>query len=278
MKLKFTKMQGCGNDYIYIDCFEQEVSDPSLLATKLSDRHFSVGGDGVILICPSDKADCKMRIFNLDGSEGNMCGNGIRCVAKYMYERRKIDADSLTVETKSGVKQLSLSVENGNVNAVTVDMGMPSFDCESIPVVSDKAEMINEEATVNGKKYILNCVSMGNPHCVIFCDDIEEIDVCKAGKELNECGIFPEGVNVEFAELLDERNFKMRVFERGSGETLACGTGACAVASVATRLGEVAKGKTIKVKLLGGELDIVCDEHIFMSGNAEFVFDGEIDI
>lgn len=279
MKLKFTKMQGCGNDYIYIDCFEQSVSEPEKLAVKLSNRHFSVGGDGVILICPSDKADCKMRMFNLDGSEGNMCGNGIRCVAKYMYERRGLRRDNITVETKSGIKQLKIDADKDKVLLVTVDMGKPKFDCESVPVIADKKEMLDEKITVNNIDYKVTCVSMGNPHCVIFCDDIENIDVCGIGDSIAESGIFPNGVNVEFVTVTDGYNMKMRVCERGSGETLACGTGACAAVSAAVKLGRVPQNRKIKVELLGGELYVTStDSTVTMAGGAEIAFDGEVEI
>lgn len=279
MKLKFTKMQGCGNDYIYIDCFEQNVSEPEKLAVKLSDRHFSVGGDGVILICPSDKADCKMRMFNLDGSEGNMCGNGIRCVAKYMYERRGLRKENITVETKSGIKQLKTDADKDKVLLVTVDMGKPKFDCESVPVIADKKEMLDEKITVNNIDYKVTCVSMGNPHCVIFCDDIENIDVCGIGDSIAESGIFPNGVNFEFVTVTDGYNMKMRVCERGSGETLACGTGACAAVSAAVKLGCVPQNRKIKVELLGGELYVTStDSTVTMAGGAEIAFDGEVEI
>lgn len=279
MKLKFTKMQGCGNDYIYIDCFEQSVSEPEKLAVKLSDRHFSVGGDGVILICPSDKADCKMRMFNLDGSEGDMCGNGIRCVAKYMYERRGLRKENITVETKSGIKQLKIDAYKDKVLLVTVDMGKPKFDCESVPVIADKKEMLDERITVNNIDYKVTCVYMGNPHCVIFCDDIENIDVCGIGDSIAESGIFPNGVNVEFVTVTDGYNMKMRVCERGSGETLACGTGACAAVSAAVKLGRVPQNRKIKVELLGGELYVAStDSTVTMAGGAEIAFDGEVEI
>lgn len=279
MKLKFTKMQGCGNDYIYIDCFEQSVSEPEKLAVKLSDRHFSVGGDGVILICPSDKADCKMRMFNLDGSEGDMCGNGIRCIAKYMYERRGLRKENITVETKSGIKQLKIDADKDKVLLVTVDMGKPKFDCESVPVIAEKKEMLDERITVNNIDYKVTCVSMGNPHCVIFCDDIENIDVCGIGDSIAESGIFPNGVNVEFITVTDGYNMKMRVCERGSGETLACGTGACAAVSAAVKLGRVPQNRKIKVELLGGELYVTStDSTVTMAGGAEIAFDGEVEI
>ena len=279
MNLKFTKMQGCGNDYIYIDCFEQEVKDPSALTVRLSDRHFGVGGDGVILICPSDKADCKMKMYNLDGSEGNMCGNGIRCVGRYIYEKRGVRKDKLTVETKSGIKELSVNTENGEVVSLTVNMGKPVFETDKIPVISDKNKMIDGEITVNNIRYKGTCVSMGNPHCVIFCDEIESLNVCDIGNSIASSGIFPEGVNVEFVSQTADDRLKMRVCERGSGETLACGTGACAVVSAAVKLGRVPKNKTVRVELLGGELDIACtDDGVTMTGGAEFVFNGEVDV
>ncbi len=279
MKLKFTKMQGCGNDYIYIDCFEQNISEPEDLAVKLSDRHFGVGGDGVILICPSDKADCKMRMFNLDGSEGNMCGNGIRCVGRYMYEKRGLHKERMTVETKSGIKELIITADKGLVSLVTVNMGDPIFECERIPVVSDKKQMIDEEIVVNNTVYKTTCVSVGNPHCVIFCDDVESIDVLSIGSDIGKSGMFSEGVNVEFVSMVGENSLKMRVCERGSGETLACGTGACACVAAAVKLKRVAKNKEIKVELLGGELYIkYTDDGIMMTGKAEFVFDGEVDV
>lgn len=279
MKLRFTKMQGCGNDYIYIDCFEQTVEDPSALAVRLSDRHFGVGGDGVILICPSDKADCRMKMYNLDGSEGNMCGNGIRCVGRYIYEKRGVRKDKLTIETKSGIKELSVNTENGEVVSLTVNMGKPMFETDKIPAISDKKEMLDGEITVNNITYKGTCVSMGNPHCVIFCDDIESLNVVDIGNSIASSGIFPEGVNVEFISQTDGGNLKMRVCERGSGETLACGTGACAAVSAAVKLGRVPKNKTVRVELLGGELDIACtDDGVMMTGGAEFTFNGEVDI
>ena len=272
-------MQGCGNDYIYFDCFEQEIKEPSELAVRLSDRHFGVGGDGIILICPSDKADCKMRMFNLDGSEGNMCGNGIRCVGRYIYEKRNIRKDKLTIETKSGIKTLSVNTENGEVVSLTVNMGAPEFETDKIPVTSEKKEMVGESLTVGDFEYKVTCVSMGNPHCVIFCDETEGLDVCGIGNAIGSCGIFPEGVNVEFISVTADGRLKMRVCERGSGETLACGTGACAAVSAAVKLGRVPKNKTVKVELLGGELDIaLTDGGVMMTGGAEYTFEGEVDV
>lgn len=272
-------MQGCGNDYIYFDCFEQKVDDPSALAVRLSDRHFGIGGDGVILICPSDKADCKMRMFNLDGSEGNMCGNGIRCIGKYMFEKRGLHKDKLTVETKSGIKELSVKTENGRVVSLTVNMGKPVFAADKVPVLSRKREIVGDDIMIGGKTYTATCVSMGNPHCVIFCSDVKNTDVCKIGSEISSSPIFPEGVNVEFIHFINERTLEVRIFERGSGETLACGTGACAAVSAAVKLGLVPENESVKVILTGGELEIACTESgVMMTGGAEITFNGEVEI
>ena len=270
-------MHGAGNDYIYVNCFEERVDDPSALAVKLSDRHFGVGGDGVILICPSDKADVRMRMFNLDGSEGKMCGNGIRCVARYAYERGIAVKTEMTVETASGIKTLYLAVENGKVLSVRVDMGEPSFICRDIPVISDMEEFIDMPVEALGRSFDITCVSMGNPHAVMFVEDTENTDVERIGRAIENHPMFPERTNVEFIEAVDEKTLRMRVWERGSGETLACGTGACASLAAAARLGIC--GRTAKLILLGGELIIEwseADGHIYMTGPAEFVFDGEI--
>ncbi len=278
MKLKFTKMQGCGNDYIYIDCFEQNVTEHEKLAVKLSDRHFGVGADGVIFICPSEKADCKMRMFNKDGSEGKMCGNGIRCVAKYMYDRRNFSGEKIAIETESGVKILTPRKENSFVTAVSVNMGTPDFSVENIPAKYEKNEMINAEISVNNTVCKVTCLSMGNPHCVISVDDVKNTEVEKIGSAINSSEIFPEGVNVEFVQVTENKKVKMRVFERGSGETLSCGTGACASVAALEKLGCIPKNETITVELLGGCLDVTnIDSGIILTGGAEFVFDGEVD-
>ena len=231
MKLKFTKMQGCGNDYIYFNCFEQDVVAPESLSVYLSDRHFGVGGDGVVLICPSQVADAKMRMFNLDGSEGKMCGNAIRCVGKYLYEHGIAPKQELTIETLSGIKKLRLYVENGVVDSVTVDMGPAELDPKKIPVALEGDVIIDHPVQIGGREERITCVSMGNPHCVVFRDNLDTLDIDKVGPEFEYDPLFPERVNTEFVTVVGENTIKMRVWERGSGETWACGTGACAIAS-----------------------------------------------
>lgn len=275
--MKFTKMHGAGNDYIYINCFEENAVSPAELAVRLSDRHFGVGGDGVILICPSETADVRMRMFNADGSEGKMCGNGIRCVAGYAYERGIAPKTEMTVETASGIKKLSLNVDNGKVSGVCVDMGVPSFECADMPAISDMEEFIDMPVEALGRSFDVTCVSMGNPHAVIFVEDVMKTDVETIGRAIEAHPMFPERTNVEFVEDVDDRTLKMRVWERGSGETLACGTGACASLAAAAKLGIC--GRRARLCLRGGELDIkwnADDGHIYMTGPAEFVFDGEI--
>jgi len=279
MKMKFTKMQGCGNDYIYVDCLTEEVSFPELLSIKLSDRHFGIGGDGLVLICKSDKADAKMRMFNADGSEGKMCGNAIRCVGKYLYDNGIVNKENLTIETLSGIKKLQLFIKNGSVYLVRVDMGKAEFTPDRIPVLLKGDRIINQEAEIGSEKYRITCVSMGNPHCVVFCDDIDSIDIEKLGPKFENAPIFPERVNTEFIEVLDRNTLKMRVWERGSGETMACGTGACAAAVAAVENGLCDKGDDIRVILKGGDLFIkYTDETVYMTGAAEKVFEGIIEI
>lgn len=277
--MKFTKMHGCGNDYIYINCLTEEVSSPELLSVKLSDRHFGIGGDGLVLICKSDIADAKMRMFNADGSEGKMCGNAIRCVAKYLYDNGIVRKENLTIETLSGIKKLKLFTENGEVFSVCVDMGKAEFAPDRIPVLLEGDRIINQEVEIGKAKYRITCVSMGNPHCVVFCDDVDEIDIEKTGPEFENAPIFPERVNTEFIKVIDRNTLEMRVWERGSGETLACGTGACAAAVAAVENGFCAKGEEIRVVLKGGNLLIrYTDETVYMTGNAVKVFDGVIEI
>ncbi len=274
--MRFTKMQGAGNDYIYINCFEENVSEPSALAVRLSDRHFGVGGDGIILICPSEAADIRMRMFNADGSEGKMCGNGIRCVARYAYERGLVSDTELTVETEAGIKKLLLNIENDKVKSVRVDMGIPSFQCSNIPVDSETDEFIDMPLEALGRSFDVTCVSVGNPHVVTFVEDVAKTDVEKIGRVIETHPMFPERANVEFVEAIDENTLKMRVWERGSGETLACGTGACAALAAAAMLGIC--GRRARLLLPGGELEIewnISDGHIYLTGPAEFVFDGE---
>jgi diaminopimelate epimerase len=279
LRVKFTKMHGTGNDYIYVNCFEENIGDPAPLSVKLSDRHFGVGGDGIILICPSDTADFKMRMFNADGSEGKMCGNGIRCVGKYVYDRGLTKKTEVTVETLSGVKTLTLNVENGSVKTVRVDMGEPVLRAADIPVVCDTPEFVNRPVTAGGSTYLMTCVSMGNPHAVTFVDDADPLQLTLIGPPLERHPMFPQRANIEFVQRIDNRTLKMRVWERGSGETLACGTGACASVVAAVLNGKCSR--RAKVILLGGELDIEWSEennHVYLTGPAEFVFDGEVKI
>lgn len=232
--MKFTKMHGIGNDYIYFNCFEEKIKNPGELSIKLSDRHFGAGGDGIVLILPSDKADFRMRMFNADGSEGKMCGNASRCVGKYLYEKVLTKKTSIKLETLSGIKVLDLKVVNEKVVSVKVNMGKPIVEAKNIPVISDEEEVINRELIINKEKYNITCLSMGNPHCVVFMDNIHNLDLEKIGPYFENNEIFPDRINTEFVEIINEKYIKMRVWERGSGETLACGTGACAsvVASV----------------------------------------------
>lgn len=276
--INFTKMHGAGNDYIYIDCFEQQIDDLGALSRRLSDRHFGVGGDGVILVCPSDVADAKMRMFNADGSEGRMCGNGIRCVGKFVYEKRGVKKPVLTIETLAGIKTLKMNAEDGEVSSITVDMQAPGLNPDSIPTVLPGENVIDRPIIIDGVTYNITCVSMGSPHAVIFCDeDVRTLELEKIGPKFEKNPIFPEGVNTEFINVIDKNTLRMRVWERGSGETLACGTGACASVVAATLNGYCEKNQQVKVVLLGGELTIeYTDETVFMTGGAEFVFDGTV--
>ena len=277
--INFTKMQGCGNDYIYIDCLEKMVSSPESLSVYMSDRHFGVGGDGIVLIAPSRVADCRMIMFNLDGSEGNMCGNAIRCVGKYMYDVAGHKKKHMTVETKSGIKKLELMTLGDEVVRVKVDMGKAELTPSKIPVTLEGDAIINRPVDYNGTTYNVTCVSMGNPHAVIFTDLVDALDLEKIGPDFETHEIFPERVNTEFIKVIDEHTLKMRVWERGSGETLACGTGACAAAVAACLNGYCKKGEDIKVILRGGELIIrYTDEAVYMTGNCEKVFTGSIEI
>lgn len=276
-KIKFTKMHGIGNDYIYINCFTQKIQNPNELALKMSPRRFSVGADGVILICPSDVADAKMRMFNLDGSEGKMCGNGVRCVGKYIYDNGIAHKNVVTVETLSGIKILEITDKDGMADTITVDMGVAEFNPANIPVLLDGDEIVNAPISAGGKEYRITAVSMGNPHAVVFCDDIDNLDLAKIGPDFEHHDIFPEQVNTEFIRVIDNRTLQMRVWERGSGETLACGTGACAAVVAAVKNGYCKQGDEITVHLAGGDLFITyaSDGRVFMRGGAEKVFDGE---
>ena len=276
--MKFTKMQGIGNDYVYINCFEEQVESPERLAVKISDRHFGVGSDGLILICPSDAADCRMKMFNADGSEGAMCGNAIRCVGKYVYDKGLTDRTRIFVETLGGIKQLDLTVKEGKAVLIRVDMGSPEFLPKKIPVHMDGETAVNVPLTAGQKEYRVTCVSTGNPHCVTFLkEDIGRLDLKAIGPLFEHHAAFPNRINTEFVNVIDRKTLRMRVWERGSGETLACGTGACAVAAAAVVNGIC--DEEVLVQLLGGDLKISWDRkenRMYMTGEAEEVFEGEI--
>lgn len=277
--MKFTKMQGIGNDYVYVNCFEEAVPNPSKVASFISDRHFGVGSDGLILICPSQVADCKMVMFNSDGSQSQMCGNGVRCVGKYIHDRGLTAKTTVTVETLGGIKILQLHLHEDKVSAITVDMGKPILAPAEIPVASTKDRFIDQPVTVRDKTVSVTAVSMGNPHAIVFVEDTDSLELAKLGPDFEHHPIFPERTNTEFIQVLDRSNLNMRVWERGAGETLACGTGACAALVAAVLTGRCDREATLH--LLGGDLRIRWDEttdHVFMTGPAEFVFDGEIDI
>ncbi|EOS39434.1 diaminopimelate epimerase [Lachnospiraceae bacterium 29-91] len=274
--MRFTKMQGLGNDYVYVNCFEETVAHPSETAVQVSDRHFGIGADGLILIKPSTKADFEMEMYNADGSRGEMCGNGIRCVAKYVYDYGLTDQTHISIETLGGIKYLDLIVEEGRVRLVKVDMGSPVLEAEQIPIIGLGNRVLDETIRVDDMEYRITGVSMGNPHGVVFLKDVKNLEIEKIGPlfEHHEC--FPNRVNTEFVHVLDRHTAEMRVWERGSGETLACGTGACAVA-VACVLNGLTE-EEVTVKLLGGELQIRWDrekDRVYMTGPAEVVFDGE---
>ena len=277
---EFTKMQGCGNDYIYFNCFDQRIDNPEGLALNLSDRHFGIGGDGVILICRSKVADAKMRMFNLDGSEGKMCGNGIRCVAKFMRDNGIVDKDEMTIETLSGIMTVSLIRHYGEVSGATVNMGKAILAPHLVPVELEPDEngrVVDRKVNIAGNDYNITCVSMGNPHAVVFMNNVDSLDIDKVGPEFEHDKIFPERVNAEFIKVIDDHTLKMRVWERGSGETWACGTGACAAAVAAVLNGFCKKDEEISVILKGGTLKIrYTDEAVYLTGDAVTVFSGHI--
>ncbi|MCR5546974.1 MAG: diaminopimelate epimerase [Lachnospiraceae bacterium] len=276
--MKFTKMHGLGNDYVYVNCFEETVENPEKVSIFVSDRHFGVGSDGLILIKPSRVADFEMAMYNADGSRGEMCGNGIRCVAKYVYDFGLTDKTEITVETLAGIKTLQLEVVDNKVKSVRVNMGAPILEAAKVPVTFPENQMINEPMEVNGKIYPVTCVSMGNPHCVTFMDnDIRQLDLEKIGPKFENHETFPKRTNTEFANVIDRSHIRMRVWERGSGETLACGTGACATA-VAAILNNLTD-ETVDLELLGGHLSITYDREentVYMTGPATVVFSGEV--
>ena len=277
--MKFTKMQGLGNDYVYVNCFEEKIENPPAVARFVSDRHFGIGSDGLIMINPSKTADFEMEMYNADGSRGEMCGNGIRCVAKYVYDYGLTDKTQISVETLGGIKYLDLTVEDGKVSLVKVDMGKPELEADLIPIISEREQVIDEPIEVDGKEYHMTGVSMGNPHAVIYVDDVKGLDLEKIGPKFENHERFPKRINTEFVHCIDRQTVEMRVWERGSGETLACGTGACAVA-VSSILNNLTDTQ-VTVKLLGGDLQIEWDrekDRVFMTGPATVVFDGVIDI
>ncbi len=279
--MKFTKMQGCGNDYVYVNCFEETVEDPAAAAIRVSDRHFGIGSDGLILLKPSDIADCEMDMYNLDGSRGAMCGNGIRCVAKLAYDSGCVRKERMSIATMSGIKIIDLTVENGRAVAARVNMGAPILEPEKIPVLTEGRTAINVPITVDDKEYRFTGVSMGNPHAVIFMDGIRALKLEEFGPKFECHPLFPDRVNTEFIEVVDRHTLNMRVWERGSGETLACGTGACAAAVAAILNGKVDGDCPVKVRLLGGELTIEWDRSentVYMTGPAVTVFTGEIEL
>ena len=277
MLRRFVKMEGAGNDYIYFDCLKEGLSEPEALAVRLSDRHKGIGGDGIVLICPSEKADAKMRMFNADGSEGRMCGNAIRCVGKYLYESGAVRREEMKIETLSGVKDLRLYPEEGGVFRVRADMGAAVFETEKVPVRLPVPKAIGYPVQIAGKTYRVTCVGMGNPHCVVF-EDPDALDLETIGPLFENAPVFPERVNTEFVKVTGKNRLKMRVWERGSGETLACGTGACAAAAAAAALGIFPRGEDIFVQLRGGALTINVDKTVFMTGEARTVFTGEAEV
>lgn len=280
--MRFTKMQGLGNDYVYVNCFKEHIENPAETARRVSDRHFGIGSDGLIMINPSEKADFEMEMYNADGSRGEMCGNGIRCVAKYVYDYGLTDKTSISIETLGGIKYLDLTVKDGRTELVRVNMGEPKLSPKLIPIVPEKADdetVIDAPLLAGGKEYRITGVSMGNPHAVVYVDDVEGLEIETIGPEFENHERFPNRMNTEFVKVLDRSTVRMRVWERGSGETLACGTGACA-AAVACILNGLTEN-TVTVKLTGGELKIEWDREenlVYMTGPAAVVFDGEMDI
>lgn len=275
--IKFTKMHGLGNDYIYIDAIHQKIDNESDLAQFVSNRHFGIGSDGLILICKSEIADFKMKMFNSDGSQAEMCGNGIRCVGKFVYDKGLTHKEEITIETLAGIKTLTLNVKNGKVETVKVDMGEPILEPEQIPVKSEKRPVIDLKLRALEKEFSFTCVSMGNPHAITVIDNTENFEVDKYGKILEVDSVFPNKTNVEFVQIIDKNHINMRVWERGSGETLACGTGACATVVACNLKG--LSNRHVFVKLLGGCLEIEwneIDNHIYMTGPAVTVFEGEL--
>lgn len=277
--MRFTKMHGIGNDYVYVNCFTETVEDAAKTALFVSDRHFGIGSDGLILIKPSMRADFEMDMYNSDGTQGAMCGNGIRCVAKYVYDYGLTDKTHISIDTKSGIKYLDLIIKDGKVALVKVNMGAPELCAKKIPIISEKERVIREPVAIDGEVYEMTGVSMGNPHAVVYIEDVKGLNIDQIGPKFEHHISFPDRVNTEFVHVIDKNTLEMRVWERGAGETLACGTGACA-AAVASILNGYAQND-ITVKLLGGELIISWDQKenlVYMTGPATVVFDGEIQL
>ena len=277
--MKFTKMHGCGNDYVYINCFEETVGSPQELSRAVSDRHFGIGSDGLVLILPSDRADCRMRMFNPDGSESEMCGNAIRCVAKYVYDRKIFHKETVTVETLAGIKSIAVHTDEKDIaRTLTVDMGVPVTEAAEVPVIAETSPVKDLLLSAYGREFTATCVSMGNPHAVIFIDeDVRGFDVERFGRVFEQDERFPHRANIEFVNILSPTLLRMRVWERGTGETLACGTGTCATVAAAC-LNGISPREPVTVELSGGELTIEwkeSDGHIYMTGPAEYTFDGE---
>lgn len=279
--MQFTKMHGAGNDYIYVNCFKETVENPAETAIRVSDRHFGIGADGLVLICPSDKADFFMDIYNADGSRAKMCGNATRCVAKYVYDNKMTDRDEITLETLSGIKVIKMTVKNGKAVSARVNMGAPILEGAKIPTKFDGKTVVSQKLTIEKKDYAVTCVSMGNPHCIVYTkEDVRALDLPRIGPDFENHPMFPDRINTEFIRVVSETELDMRVWERGSGETLACGTGACAAVVASVLNGYCKRGSDVKVNLLGGTLFINWSENgeVYMTGPAETVCTGNIDL
>lgn len=278
--MQFTKMHGAGNDYIYVNCFEETVENPERTAIQVSDRHFGIGADGLVLICPSDKADFFMDIYNADGSRAKMCGNATRCVAKYVYDNKMTDRDEIALETLSGIKVIKMTIKDGKAVAARVNMGAPILEGAKIPTKFDGEAVVSQKLAIEDKDYAVTCVSMGNPHCIVYTDDVQTLDLLRIGPDFENHPMFPDRINTEFIRVVSETELDMRVWERGSGETLACGTGACAAVVASVLNGYCKRGVDVKVNLLGGTLFInwSANGEVYMTGPAETVCTGNIDI
>lgn len=277
--MKFTKMHGAGNDYIYVNGFEETIKDRSAFSIKVSDRHFGIGSDGLIVVDPSDVADCKMDMYNADGSQGKMCGNGVRCVAKFVYDNGIVKKEDIAIETLSGIKYIKVTVKDGKVVAARVNMGKPILKADEIPTKFEGDTVVSQKLSIGQKSYDVTCVSMGNPHCILYVDDVKNLDLEKIGPDFENHPMFPDRINTEFIHIVSETEFDMRVWERGSGETLACGTGACAAAVASVLNGYCKRNTDIKVNLIGGTLTINWTDEgdVYMTGPAETVCTGEIE-